>query len=101
MNERFAAALRQAHPDPREWVSPEGYSLRQGFAISKLKRIGVWEKMPPALKHKAKEARGAWTGCLKLMPYSFRVICRSGLSEPAESEDSDTPSKRTPFGIGN
>jgi hypothetical protein len=47
-------------------LSPEGYSLRQGFAISKLKRIGVWEKMPPALKHKAKEARGAWTGCLKL-----------------------------------
>jgi hypothetical protein len=37
-----------------------------GFAISKFMQIGVWEKMPPALKHKAKEARGTWTGCLKL-----------------------------------
>jgi hypothetical protein len=37
-----------------------------GFAISKFKQIGVWAKMPPALKHKAKEARGTWTGSLKL-----------------------------------
>jgi hypothetical protein len=36
-----------------------------GFAISRFKQIGVWQKLPPALKDKAKEARGTWTG-LKL-----------------------------------
>src|SRR5262245_37656535 len=36
-----------------------------GFAISKFKQIGVWNKLPPALKDKARAARGAWGG-LKL-----------------------------------
>jgi hypothetical protein len=33
-----------------------------GFAITKFKRIGVWDKLPHALKDKAKEAKGSWTG---------------------------------------
>jgi hypothetical protein len=33
-----------------------------GFAISKLKQIGVWDKLPGALKDKAKAAKGSWTG---------------------------------------
>jgi hypothetical protein len=36
-----------------------------GFAISKFKRIGVWDKLPPALQEKTKAAKGSWTG-LKL-----------------------------------
>jgi hypothetical protein len=36
-----------------------------GFAISKFKQVGVWTKLPPALRAKAKDARGMW-GCLKL-----------------------------------
>jgi hypothetical protein len=36
-----------------------------GFAISKFKQIGVWSKLPPALRAKAKDARGTWSG-LKL-----------------------------------
>jgi hypothetical protein len=36
-----------------------------GFAISKFKQIGVWNRLPPALKDKARAARGAWGG-LKL-----------------------------------
>ncbi|MGA7488548.1 MAG: hypothetical protein WBW74_16625 [Xanthobacteraceae bacterium] len=36
-----------------------------GFAISKFKQIGVWHKLPQALKDKAKAARGTWSG-LKL-----------------------------------
>jgi hypothetical protein len=36
-----------------------------GFAISKFKQIGVWDKLPAALKNKAREARGSWGG-LKL-----------------------------------
>lgn len=33
-----------------------------GIAISKFKQIGVWSKLPPALKDKAKAARGTWGG---------------------------------------
>jgi hypothetical protein len=36
-----------------------------GFAISKFKQIGIWSKLPPALRAKAKDARGTWSG-LKL-----------------------------------
>ena len=36
-----------------------------GFVISKFKQIGVWSKLPPALRAKAKDARGIWGG-LKL-----------------------------------
>jgi hypothetical protein len=36
-----------------------------GFAISKFKEVGVWQKLPLALKEKAREAKGSW-GCLKL-----------------------------------
>ena len=36
-----------------------------GFAISKFKQIGVWDKLPAALRNKAREARGSWSG-LKL-----------------------------------
>jgi hypothetical protein len=32
-----------------------------GFAISKFKQIGVWSKLPPALRAKAKDARGTWS----------------------------------------
>ena len=37
-----------------------------GFAISKFKQLGVWSKLPPALRAKAKDARGTWGGGLKL-----------------------------------
>ena len=37
-----------------------------GFAITKFKQLGVWSELPPALRAKAKDARGAWGGCLKL-----------------------------------
>jgi hypothetical protein len=37
-----------------------------GFAISKFKQLGVWSKLPPALRAKAKDARGVWGGGLKL-----------------------------------
>jgi hypothetical protein len=40
------------------WVP--GFSV--GFAISKLKQIGVWDKLPHALKDKAGAAKGSWTG---------------------------------------
>jgi hypothetical protein len=33
-----------------------------GFMISKFKQIGVWSKLPPALRAKAKDARGTWSG---------------------------------------
>jgi hypothetical protein len=33
-----------------------------GVAITKFKQIGVWDKLPHALKDKAKEAKGSWTG---------------------------------------
>src|SRR5262249_7341164 len=33
-----------------------------GIAISKFKQIGVWPKLPHALKEKAKEAKGSWSG---------------------------------------
>ena len=36
-----------------------------GFAIGKFKQIGVWDKLPAALRNKAREARGSWSG-LKL-----------------------------------
>jgi hypothetical protein len=36
-----------------------------GFAISKFKQIGVWDKLPAALRNKAREAKGSWSG-LKL-----------------------------------
>jgi hypothetical protein len=36
-----------------------------GFAISKFKQIGVWDKLPGALRNKAREAKGSWSG-LKL-----------------------------------
>jgi hypothetical protein len=36
-----------------------------GFAISKFKQIGVWERIPAPLRTKAKEAKGSWSG-LKL-----------------------------------
>ena len=39
--------------------------LGVGFAISKFKQIGVWSKLPPGLRAKAKDARGTWSG-LKL-----------------------------------
>ena len=39
--------------------------LGVGFAISKFKQIGVWSKLPPALRAKAKDARSTWSG-LKL-----------------------------------
>jgi hypothetical protein len=31
------------------------------FAISKFKQIGVWDKLPHAIKDKAKAAKGSWT----------------------------------------
>ena len=37
-----------------------------GFAITKFKQLGVWSKLPPALRAKAKDARGMWGGGLKL-----------------------------------
>ena len=33
-----------------------------GFAISRLKRMGVWEKLPQPLRQKTKTARGSWSG---------------------------------------
>src|SRR4249919_550503 len=33
-----------------------------GIAISKFKQIGVWDKLPYALKDKAKAAKGSWSG---------------------------------------
>ena len=36
-----------------------------GLSISKFKQIGVWDRLPIALKDKAREARGSWSG-LKL-----------------------------------
>ena len=33
-----------------------------GIAISKFKQIGVWHKLPQALKEKAKDAKGSWSG---------------------------------------
>jgi hypothetical protein len=33
-----------------------------GFVISKFKQIGVWSKLPPALRAKAKDASGTWSG---------------------------------------
>jgi hypothetical protein len=33
-----------------------------GIAISKFKQIGVWHKLPHALKEKAKDAKGSWSG---------------------------------------
>jgi hypothetical protein len=33
-----------------------------GIAISKFKQIGVWHKLPYALKEKAKDAKGSWSG---------------------------------------
>jgi hypothetical protein len=36
-----------------------------GFAIRKFKQIGVWDKLPAALRNKACEAKGSWSG-LKL-----------------------------------
>lgn len=33
-----------------------------GFAISKFKQIGVWDKFPHTLKDKAKAANGSWSG---------------------------------------
>ena len=40
-------------------------SFGVGFAISRLKKIGVWSKLPPALRAKARDARDTWSG-LKL-----------------------------------
>jgi hypothetical protein len=40
-----------------------GFGVR--FAISKFKQIGVWSKLSPALRAKAKHARGTWSA-LKL-----------------------------------
>ena len=37
-------------------------SFGVGFAISRLKKIGVWSKLPPALRAKARDARGTWSG---------------------------------------
>jgi hypothetical protein len=36
-----------------------------GFAIRKFKEIGVWDRLPAALKSKARDAKGSWSG-LKL-----------------------------------
>ena len=36
--------------------------LGVGFVISKFKQVGVWSKLPPALRAKAKDARGTWSG---------------------------------------
>jgi hypothetical protein len=36
--------------------------LGVGIVISKFKQIGVWHKLPHALKEKAKEAKGTWSG---------------------------------------
>jgi hypothetical protein len=33
-----------------------------GIAISKLKGMGVWDELPPALKQKTKVAKGGWCG---------------------------------------
>lgn len=33
-----------------------------GIAISKFKQIGVWDKLPHALKDKARAAKGTWGG---------------------------------------
>jgi tellurite resistance-related uncharacterized protein len=33
-----------------------------GIAISKFKQIGVWHKLPQALKEKTKDAKGSWSG---------------------------------------
>jgi len=33
-----------------------------GIAIGKFKQIGVWHKLPHALKEKAKDAKGSWSG---------------------------------------
>jgi hypothetical protein len=32
------------------------------FGIIKLKQIGVWDKLPQALRRKIKEAKGTWGG---------------------------------------
>jgi hypothetical protein len=33
-----------------------------GMAVSKFKQIGVWHKLPHALKEKTKRAQGSWSG---------------------------------------
>ena len=38
------------------------HALAWGRAISKFKKIGVWRKLPPALRAKARDARGTWSG---------------------------------------
>ena len=30
--------------------------------VRKFKKIGVWRKLPPALRAKARDARGTWSG---------------------------------------
>jgi hypothetical protein len=46
-----------------------------------------WEKMPPALKHKAKEARGTWTGFLAITALSLMFTAPFG----AFAQDSNEP----------
>jgi hypothetical protein len=36
--------------------------LAIGLVISKFKQIGVWDRMPPSIKHKTKEAKRSWSG---------------------------------------
>jgi hypothetical protein len=33
-----------------------------GMAVSKFKQLGVWRKLPHALKEKTKQAQGSWSG---------------------------------------
>ena len=47
------------------------------IVIAEIDRTIELGKMPPALKHKAKEARGTWTGCL---PPSGRILAITALS---------------------
>ena len=53
-----------------------------GFAISKFKQIGVWSKLPPALRAKAKDARGTWSGMKLTQRISIRFRTMSGKSSP-------------------
>jgi hypothetical protein len=56
--EIHSRAYRRYDLDLPCWVP--GFGV--GFAISELKQIGVWDKLPHAIKAKAKAAKGSWTG---------------------------------------
>ena len=36
--------------------------LAIGFAVSKFKEIGVWDRFPPPIRKKTKAARSSWSG---------------------------------------